>query len=115
MHASNVQNDDVADQIHSFPLSPSTPQGKDGAGVVEEVGSRVSGLKKGDRVFSTIFSSGSLAEYGVADANRVFALPENVSFDEGAALGIPYFTAFRALFHRGDEDWRESLTSDRSL
>ena len=83
-------------------------QGKDGAGVVEEVGSRVSDFKKGDRVFSTLVVSGSLAEYGVVESNRVFPLPKEMSYDEGAALGIPYFTAYRALFHRGNElgSWR---------
>ena len=76
-------------------------KGKDGAGTVEEVGEEVGNFKKGDRVFSTLVSSGSLAEYGVVESNRLFLLPDNVTFDEGAALGIPYFTAYRALFHRG--------------
>jgi len=84
----------------ALPSLPYTP-GKDGAGIVEEVGAHVVGFKKGDRVFSTLVSSGSLAEYGVVESNRLFPLPENMSFDEGAALGIPYFTAYRGLFHRG--------------
>ena len=83
-------------------------KGKDGAGIVEDVGANVVSFKKGDRVFSTLVASGSLAEYGVVESNRVFPLPKEMSYDEGAALGIPYFTAYRALFHRGNElgSWR---------
>lgn len=84
----------------ALPSLPYTP-GKDGAGIVEDVGANVVGFKKGDRVFSTLVASGSLAEYGVVESNRVFPLPKEMSYDEGAALGIPYFTAYRALFHRG--------------
>lgn len=41
--------------------------------------------------------SGTLAEYCTANCNSVFPLPSNVSFEEGSALGTPYFTAYRAL------------------
>ena len=69
---------------------------------MEAVGASVVGFKEGDRVFSTLVSSGSLAEFGVVESNHLFPLPDNMSFDEGAALGIPYFTAYRGLFHRGN-------------
>jgi NADPH2:quinone reductase len=41
--------------------------------------------------------SGSYAEYCTARSNFVFPLPSNISFEEGSALGTPYFTAYRAL------------------
>ena len=41
--------------------------------------------------------TGTYAEYCVASASFVFPLPENVSFEEGAGLGTPYFTAYKAL------------------
>lgn len=79
---------------------PYTP-GKDGAGLVEDVGDGVAGLQPGDRVF---FSNrnmsnkyGSYAQYSLLDDMDVWKLPESVSFAKGAALGIPYFTAYRAL------------------
>lgn len=103
IHASGVNPVDTyirSGNYAALPTLPYTP-GKDGAGIVEAVGSRVTGFKKGDRVFSTLVSSGSLAEYGVVDCNRLFPLCDDLSFAEGAALGIPYFTAFRALFQRG--------------
>jgi NADPH2:quinone reductase len=41
--------------------------------------------------------SGAYAEYCTARSNFVFPLPSNISFEEGSALGVPYFTAYRAL------------------
>ena len=52
----------------------------------------------GDRVFFTSAVSGSYAEYAVCEALRVFRLPARMSFSQGAAIGAPYFTAYRALF-----------------
>ncbi|XP_072505960.1 quinone oxidoreductase isoform X2 [Notamacropus eugenii] len=81
-----------------IPALPYTP-GTDVAGVVEAVGKRVANLKKGDRVFTTRTVSGGYAEYTIAHDHSVFPLPDNLDFGQGAAIGIPYFTAFRALIH----------------
>lgn len=51
----------------------------------------------GDRVFTMKSVSGTYAEYSTAHAEHVFPLPAHVSFEEGSALGVPYFTAYRAL------------------
>jgi len=77
---------------------PYTP-GSDGAGEVVAVGPEVSKWKIGDRVY--LFSSkgsGTYAEFCVCGENEAFRLPENVSYEQGAALGVPYATAHRALF-----------------
>ena len=42
-------------------------------------------------------TTGTYAEYCVANASCVFPLPENLSFEEGSGLGTPYFTAYKAL------------------
>lgn len=83
-----------------LPPFPYTP-GKDGAGVVEQVGETVVNFKKGDRVF---FSSrcrdnvyGSYAQYALLDMSDVWTLPDRLTFQQGSALGIPYLTAYRAL------------------
>ncbi|WHY88162.1 NADPH:quinone reductase [Neobacillus novalis] len=85
------------------PDMPFTP-GFDGAGVVDEVGPGVTRLKTGDRVFvaSTMAKrkTGTYAEKVVCDVEAVHKLPETVSFEQGAALGIPVTAAYRALFHR---------------
>ena len=41
--------------------------------------------------------TGTYAEYCVAQCDSIFPLPPNISFEEGSALGIPYFSAYRAL------------------
>lgn len=85
-----------------FPYVP----GYDGAGVVEELGPEVTNLKVGDRVFlaglTAKRNTGTYAEKVVADANRVYPLPDNFSMLEGAGLGIPTFTAYASLFQRAN-------------
>ncbi|KAL2772359.1 quinone oxidoreductase isoform b [Daubentonia madagascariensis] len=80
------------------PPLPYTP-GSDVAGVIEAVGDNVSAFKKGDRVFTTSTISGGYAEYALAANHTVYKLPEKLDFKQGAAIGIPYFTAYRALIH----------------
>ena len=48
-----------------------------------------------------VFSLAQSAEKPVFDVADVHVLPEKISFEQGAALGVPYATAFRGLFHRG--------------
>lgn len=43
-------------------------------------------------------ASGSYAEYVACESHSVYHLPERLSFAQGAALGVPYFTAYRAIF-----------------
>ncbi len=78
---------------------PWTP-GMDGAGLVEAIGEGVAGLKSGDRVYTSDTLTGSYAQFVLCEARGVHPLPERISFAQGAALGIPYATAHRALFHR---------------
>ncbi|KAL7386728.1 hypothetical protein ABVT39_012563 [Epinephelus coioides] len=81
------------------PPLPYTP-GTDVAGVVETVGEGVTAVKAGDRVFTTATESGAYAEYTVAADDCVHKLPSALDFNQGAAIGIPYFTAYRALIHK---------------
>ena len=81
------------------PDLPYTP-GADAAGIVEEVGAGVTRFKKGDRVYTSGAISGTYAEMALCGEHQVHSLPENVSFKQGAALGVPYATACFALFHK---------------
>jgi NADPH2:quinone reductase len=82
------------------PQLPYTP-GSDGAGDVESVGAGVTSCKAGDRVYvAATGASGTYAEKVVCVAAQVHALPARNSFAQGAALGVPYATAYRALFQR---------------
>jgi len=81
------------------PALPYTP-GNDAAGIVEAVGEGVRGVTPGDRVYTSETVTGAYAELAVCDAARVHPLPSSVSYAQGAALGVPYATAWRALFQR---------------
>ncbi|MEI6078542.1 MAG: NADPH:quinone reductase [Verrucomicrobiota bacterium] len=82
------------------PALPYTP-GSDAAGIVEFVGDEVRAFKLGDRVYTAGTVSGSYAEFALCDSTQVHPLPANVSFRQGAAIGVPYATAYRALLQRG--------------
>lgn len=78
--------------------------GFDAAGIVEELGEGVERFKPGDRVWIAGFkakrNSGTYAEKTVIDSDHLHPLPDQLSMEEGAGLGIPVLTAYRALFHR---------------
>lgn len=83
----------------SKPSLPYTP-GFDASGVVVAKGTKVMRFSAGERVYTIGTISGAYAEYTVCRENQVFPLPEKLSFAQGAALGIPYTTAYRALFQK---------------
>ena len=116
-----VGKDDVKVKLYATGLNPNesytitgtygafTPKlpyvpGYDGAGVVEEVGANVEDFSVGDRVWIAGFlaerNSGTYAEKVVIDQDHLYPLPDNLSMLEGAGLGIPIFTAYRALIQR---------------
>jgi len=82
------------------PKLPYTP-GSDAAGVVEAVGSGVTAVKAGDRVYLGGTVTGAYAELSLCEQAQVHPLPGNVSFAQGAAMNVPYATAYHALFDRG--------------
>jgi len=90
------------------PQLPYTP-GSDGAGVVAAVGADPDGIKTGERVFLSGSISGTYAELAICAPEQVHPLPEIATFAQGAALGIPYATAYRALFHRGRVRFGETV------
>lgn len=85
---------------YTAPELPIIP-GSDGAGIIDELGEGVEQFNVGDRVFISAFAAsrntGTYAEKVVVDADAVFHLPDSLSFKEGAALGIPVFTAYQVL------------------
>jgi len=91
-------------QYASLPPLPYTP-GSDAAGVVAAIGGDVHDFKAGDRVYisGTVDGRayGSYAERAVCTIDQVHHLPGHVTFAEGAGVGVPYVTAWRALFDKG--------------
>jgi NADPH:quinone reductase len=88
------------------PALPYTP-GQDGAGEVLTVAPGVTEFKAGDRVYicgvgNTVAGAGTYAELALCITSQLHPLPARVSFAQGAALGVPYCTAYRALFQRAN-------------
>lgn len=102
VHAAGVNPVDCYIRSGLYPLKPELPftPGMDAAGIVESVGKEVTRVKLGDRVYVAGTVSGSYAGKTLCEESRVFTLPQNISFAQGAALGVPYGAAYRALFHR---------------
>ncbi|CAF0822396.1 unnamed protein product [Brachionus calyciflorus] len=103
VHAAGVNPVDtyIRSGTHSRrPALPYTPGG-DSAGVITKVGKNIKNFKVGDRVFTCNSDSGTYAEYTISKPMYTFKLDDSLSFEEGSALGIPYFTAYRALFLKG--------------
>ena len=53
-----------------------------------------------DRVYLAESITGTYAEYALCEIGQVHPLPEKVSFAQGAAIYVPYGTAYRALFQK---------------
>ena len=92
------------------PNLPYTP-GTDAGGVVAAVGPEVTGFKNGDRVYThgTASGYGAYAEATLCDSAQVHPLADHLSFAQGAAIGAPYGTAWRALFDRARAQPGETL------
>jgi NADPH2:quinone reductase len=102
VHAVGVNPVDTYVRSGTYARKPPLPYvpGTDVGGVVEAVGPNVSGVKAGDRVYAHAVNGGC-AELAVCDEWQVHPLPAEVTFQQGAAIGVPYATAWRALFIRG--------------
>jgi len=106
VHAAGVNPFDTYMRTGTYAIKPPLPYtpGSDAAGVVEAVGAGVTDLTAGTRVFSYGTRDGLIGAYAeqvVCPSARVFPLADRVTFAQGAALGVPYTTAYRALFQRG--------------
>ena len=81
------------------PPLPYTP-GMDAAGTVRAVGEGVASIEVGNRVYVAFSLSGTYAEEALCAEFQVHPLPDRVTYQQGAALGVPYRIAYRALFMR---------------
>jgi NADPH:quinone reductase len=81
------------------PALPYTP-GTDAAGTVEAIGEGVEDFQPDDRVYTSGTLTGAYAEKALCLASQVHKMPDGVSFSKGAAVGVPYSAAYRALFQR---------------
>ncbi|CAG8613481.1 10333_t:CDS:2 [Paraglomus brasilianum] len=91
-HAIGVNFIDIYQRTGVYTLSLPAILGREGAGVVEQIGEGVENIAAGDRV--AYMGPSSYAEYTVASANHVYKLPENVDFKLGAAALLQGLTAW---------------------
>jgi NADPH2:quinone reductase len=84
---------------HIKPQLPYTP-GTDAAGRIESIGEGVDHVSIGDRVYTAGSISGTYAQQTLCDAAKVHALPESISFAQGAGINTPYSASYYALFVR---------------
>jgi NADPH:quinone reductase-like Zn-dependent oxidoreductase len=79
---------------------------QDGAGIIDRVGEGVDPNRVGQRVWVYMAQSGqpfgAAAEYLTLPAERAVPLPDSVSFETRATLGVNAITAHRCLFADGD-------------
>ena len=84
--------------------------GNDAAGTVEASGPGVTLFKPGDRVYTHgTAGTGAYTEMTVCDEAQAHPLPARLSFAQGAGVGVPYATAWRALFMRGQAQPGETV------
>jgi NADPH2:quinone reductase len=107
IHAAGVNPVDGYLRSGTYAVKPQLPftPGSDGAGDVERVGPGVTAFAVGDRVYvagrgSKPAGVGTYAERVACPMSLIYRLPARTSYAQGAALGVPYATAYRALFQR---------------
>src|SRR3954468_22272108 len=115
-----LKPDEILVQVHAVGLNPidvmipkgtfkpflrfqlPATMGSDLAGVVVEVGSRVTRFKLGDAVFASIFDlgTGSLAEFAVVPESAAAVKPSNLDFVQAASIPMVGLTSWQALKER---------------
>jgi NADPH:quinone reductase len=107
VHASGVNPTDHKTRAGATgrPIDEFQVPHHDGAGVIEAVGAGVDPARVGERVWVWLAAFGrrwgTAAEWTVVPARQAVPLPDGVSFELGASLGVPALTAHRCLFADG--------------
>ncbi|QQS40388.1 MAG: NADPH:quinone reductase [Acidobacteriota bacterium] len=114
--SSGINPGDVKKRQDAFGVGLAFPRivpHSDGAGVIDAVGPGVYEKRIGERVWCFGAQSyrpfGTAAEFCVVPTDQAVELPDDVSFEIGACLGIPGLTAYRAVTVAGDPKGRNLL------
>jgi NADPH:quinone reductase-like Zn-dependent oxidoreductase len=108
--ASGVNFADILARMGIYPDAPKLPAvvGYEVSGVIEQIGSKANGFKRGDRVLA-LTRFGGYASHVCVHQDQVLSLPQNLTFEEGAALPVNYLTAWIMLVHLGNVRPGESV------
>src|SRR5260370_6339270 len=111
IHAAGVNPYDTYMRAGTYAMKPPLPYtpGSDAAGVIEEIGDDVRKVKPGDRVYTAKTVTGAYAEYALALEEQVHALPDKISFGQGAGVWVPYGTAYHAVHHSAEAHAAETV------
>ena len=106
LHIAAVNPTDWKSRAHVAPMDFDLQvPGQDGAGVIEAVGPGVDVSRIGQRVwvYHAAYQRqfGTAAQFTVVPARQAVPIPDGISLDQAAALGIPYLTAYGSLFSDG--------------
>jgi len=101
--AAGINFADVMARMGLYPDAPKTPcvVGYEVAGTILELGEGVAGLSHGQRVFAGTQFGGYASQVSVP-ASDVLALPDELSFEQGAAIPVNYATAWAGLVGYGN-------------
>jgi len=86
--------------------------GTDFSGIIEETGSSVTGLKKGDEVFGVVkdmMKEGVSAEYIAVNSSLVWKKPSNISFFQAASIPVVGTAAVSALEKMGNINFQTNV------
>jgi NADPH:quinone reductase-like Zn-dependent oxidoreductase len=99
VRAAGINFADVLSRLGLYPDAPKPPMvvGYEVAGVVDAIGSEVTGFTQGDRVLA-LTRFGGYSDVVVAPAPQCFHFPEHLSDAEAAAVPVNYLTAAIALY-----------------
>jgi NADPH:quinone reductase len=115
VHAVGVNPYDTYMRAGGYAIAPELPYtpGADAAGIVDELGEGVTGVRAGDRVYigGTVKNRayGAYASMVLCRPHQVHPLPGRLTFAQGAAINVPYATAWRAVFQRAQAVKGESI------
>lgn len=110
VRAGGLNFPDVLMMQGKYQTQPDMPfvTGGECAGVVAAVGDKVTRVKPGDKVIAMV-GHGAFAEQVAANEMVVFPMPEGLSFEQAAGVGITYFTSYHALVQRANIQPGETL------
>lgn len=110
IEATALNRADLLQKMGKYPVpeGASPVLGLEMSGVVEKVGSEITGFEEGDRVFG-LLSGGGYAEYCTIHENMAMFIPDELSFEEAAGIPEVFLTAFQAI------DWLGECSKEETI